>query len=113
MSDSVWKVLFAAAAIFNFIAGLPLLLVPTQGVALMGVAPPPSMLFVQMSGALIVMFGASYAWVSRDLSLRPLVWLGAVGKLLAFSLLAIYWAQGDVPDTPFFLGFGDLIFALA
>jgi hypothetical protein len=113
MSDSVWKILFAAAGIFNFAVGLPLLLAPGQGVALMGVAPPSSMLFVQLSGALIVMFGVSYIMVSRDLALRPLAWLGAVGKLLAFGLLALYWQRGEVPDTPFVLGFGDLIFAVA
>lgn len=112
MSNSAWRVVFAAAAFFNCAVGLPLLLAPAQGVALMGVPAQASMLFVQMSGALIVMFGVSYAWVAADLGLRPLVWLGAIGKLLAFSLLAIYWRQGEVPDTPFILGFGDLIFAL-
>ena len=112
MSDSAWKLLFAAAGVFNFAVGLPLLLAPAQGVA-MGVAPPSSMLFVQLSGALIVMFGVSYLMVARDLALRPLVWLGAIGKLLAFGLLTLYWQRGEVPDTPFVLGFGDLIFAMA
>jgi hypothetical protein len=57
------------------------------------------------------MFGASYALIARNLALRELVWLGAIGKLLAVSLLLIYWLGGEISNTVFGLGFGDLIFA--
>jgi hypothetical protein len=110
MSDSAWKILFAAAAVFNFIAGLPSLLAPAQALAMLGFAPQPIMLFVQLSGGLIVMFGVSYAMVARNLVLREIVWLGAIGKLLAVSLLTIYWLRGEVSNTIFGMGFGDLAF---
>ena len=110
MSDSAWKILFAAAALFNFIAGLPPLLVPAQALALLGFAPQPTLLFLQISGGLIVMFGVSYAMIARNLALRELVWLGAVGKLLAVSLFAIYRLNGEISDTVFALVLGDVAF---
>jgi len=113
MSDSAWKILFATAAVFNFIAGSGPLLAPDWALATLGIVPPPMLLFVQLSGGLIVMFGVSYAMVARNLALRELVWLGAIGKLMAVALLTIYWRNGEIPDTPFILGFGDLAFALA
>lgn len=113
MSDSGWKIVFALAALFNFAAGLPLLLVPAQALEAFGMAQQPMMLFVQVAGSLIVMFGVSYAMIARNLVLRELALLGAIGKLLAVVLLTIYWLKSEIPDIPFYLGFGDLAFALA
>jgi hypothetical protein len=112
MSDSAWKFVFAAAAIFNLIAGLPLLLAPTQGLAMMSLPPQPMMLFVQLAGGLIVMFGVAYAVVARNLALREIVWLGAIGKAMAVALLTIHWSAGQISDTVFVMEFGDVAFTL-
>lgn len=112
MSDSAWKILFGFAAIFNFIAGLPLLLAPVQAVEMLGIVPQPTQFFAQMSGGLIVTFGIGYAMVARNLSLREFALLGAIGKLLAFSIVTIYWRASELSDLTFGLGFGDFVFAL-
>jgi hypothetical protein len=110
MSDIVWKIVFAAAALFNAAVGAPLLFAPVQGLALMGLGPQPLLLFVQLAGGLIVMFGLAYAMVARNLALREIAWLGAIGKFMAVALLAIYKSSGEISDTTFALGMGDLAF---
>lgn len=111
MSDTIWKIVFGAAALFNTAVGAPLLFVPVQGLALMGLGPQPLLLFVQLAGGLIVMFGLAYAMVARNLALREIAWLGAIGKFMAVTLLAIYKSSGEISDTTFALGMGDLVFA--
>jgi hypothetical protein len=108
MTDSVWRILFAVAAVFNFVAGLPLLLVPAEAVALLGIAPQTTLFFAQMSGALIATFGVGYAMVARNLAMREFVLLGAIGKLLAVVLVTIYWQGSELSDLTFALGLGDL-----
>ena len=93
MSDPAWKIMFAVAAIFNVIIGLPFLLAPAQGLAMLGFAPQPLLLFAQLAGSLILMFGVSYA------------------KLLAVTVFALYKLDGEMSDMVFALGMGDLVFA--
>jgi len=111
MSDPAWKIMFAVAAIFNVIIGLPFLLAPAQGLAMLGFAPQPLLLFAQLAGSLILMFGVSYAMIARNLVLRELVWLGVIGKLLAVTVFALYKLDGEMSDMVFALGMGDLVFA--
>lgn len=111
MTDTSWRLLFAAAALFNFGAGIPALLAPASVLAALGIAPLPHDLFVRTTGWMIVLFGIGYWLVSRDLSRRELVWLGALGKAGAFLLFAWAWGRGMLPLLPFALGVGDLLFA--
>jgi hypothetical protein len=112
MSDSAWKLFFAFAALTNFAVGLPVLFLPAQTLNLFVMPQPPTLLFLQFTGGSVALFGCYYALVSQNLGRRELVWLGIVGKLFAVTLLTLYWGAGELPDMPFYLGLGDLVFAL-
>jgi hypothetical protein len=113
MSDRAWRILFVVAALFNFAAGLPPLLVPADAVANFGLPPSNNYLFVQLTGALVTVFGLGYLMVARDLSQRGIVWMGAIGKALVVVLAVLYKMNGKMPDLAFALSVGDLIFVLA
>ena len=110
MSDAYWKIAFVFAAIFNFVVGLPLLLAPLQALAVFGLPQPPTFLFEQFTGGMVVIFGACYAAAARDLARREMVWLGIAGKLFAVLLLLSYRLADQISDTMFSLGMGDLAF---
>lgn len=112
MSDIFWIRFFVFAAIFNMLAGLPLLLAPDMVHSPLPL-PAESWLFVRTAGGLIVAFGVGYALVASDLVRhRSIAIIGAFGKLIAFALLLIYWLNGAIPFSAFFLGVIDLVFAL-
>ncbi|MBI1210043.1 MAG: hypothetical protein GC190_01150 [Alphaproteobacteria bacterium] len=111
MNDRVWKIFFAIAAATNFAVGLPVLFLPGETLDLFGMAQPPTLLFLRFTGGSVALFGCYYAIVARDLARRELVWLGIIGKLFAVTLFTIYWRAGELPDLPYELGLGDLVFA--
>jgi hypothetical protein len=49
--------------------------------------------------ALIIgLFGAVYAWLARQPTVnRPLLLVGAIGKIGFFALFVAYWLVGDLP----------------
>lgn len=108
---SSWKVFFIAAAAFNFLAGLPLLIAPAEMQAALGVTPPDDLLFHRFTGLLVACFGVVYAFVAQDLMrYRPLVWLGVVGKAGVVALFTEAWLAGRVPSQAFAVSLGDLAF---
>jgi hypothetical protein len=110
----VWTNLFRFAAIFNWIAGLPLLLAPTVMLSTLGVEPPADLTFHRLSGLLIAFFGAVYWIIARDaVRFRPLAKLGVAGKVLVFALFAQGWVAGQAPDAAAGLAVGDLLFGFA
>ncbi|MFW9947120.1 MAG: hypothetical protein ACFFDX_09860, partial [Candidatus Odinarchaeota archaeon] len=77
-----------------------------------GVAVPPSMIWLQLSLILILIFGIGYIIVSRNLEKNyGLVFIGAVAKLMFFILVLIYFILGDVNFLIVLLGGIDLIMA--
>ena len=70
-TDTAWKAFFAAAGIFNILAGLPLVIAPNHIVPFMwlykGPTPEQNVL-VQFSGACGVLFGFGYAMAGWFLS---------------------------------------------
>jgi hypothetical protein len=91
--------MFVAAALFNFVFGLPLWLAPAWSYAL---AYRPAVdaesiatRFLSDFGFAVVLIGVGYYLVSRDLSQnRALVWLGVVAKLFDVVTLSSRFAQG-------------------
>ena len=58
------------------------------------VAPP---FYAAQLGMVIALFGGVYAWLARQAEIcRPLVVVGALGKLGFFLLFVVYWATGDM-----------------
>jgi hypothetical protein len=102
---------FTVAAIFNFAAGLPLLIAPEVMASTLGIAIPADPLFHRMTGLLVLCFGAVYGFVARDLErYRPLVWLGVAGKGGVVALFTQAWLAGIVPFPAYAVALGDLAF---
>lgn len=106
-----WRTFFVAAGIFNFAAGLPLLIIPDVMLSTLGVAAPEDLLFHRMAGLLIVCFGVIYVLIGREPTrYRPLAWLGIAGKAGVVVLFTQAWIAGGVPAPAFAVSLGDLAF---
>ena len=108
----IWKIVFALAAAFNFLVGLPLLLAPAAFYTALKQPVPADLLSVQTAALLISVFGVGYAMVARDpVANRPIVWLGLLGKA---PLPVMVWLQvqaGKATMSAFTLTLGDAVFA--
>jgi hypothetical protein len=102
------------AALFNFGAGLPLIVAPAIMLQALQVAAPEDLTFHRMCGLLVVCFGVIYAMIAEDLErYRPQVWIAVVGKIGVFAIFAVALMQGFAPLRAVGLAVGDLAFALA
>lgn len=71
-----WRILFGAAALYNFAIGLP------------GVFAPGSALDAKVAALLVACFGVIYALVaSNPPRFGPVLWAGVAGKLGVVSLM--------------------------
>jgi hypothetical protein len=106
-----WKIVFAVAAVFNMLVGLPLVLAPGAFYGALGQAAPDDILSVQTAGLLIAVFGVGYAMVARDPPAhRAIVWLGVIGKT---PLPILTWLQiqaGKASMDTLFVALGDWVF---
>src|SRR5438876_6823564 len=106
--------LFALAAAFNAAVGLALLLGrPLVGSAL-GLDPiaGSNLALLYLVAGFILIFAYAYLRIALDpVGSRPLVQLGAIGKLVAFASVITAWAQGAVGPRLPGLAAGDLVFA--
>jgi hypothetical protein len=86
--------------------------------AALGFAPdllpvPAPRFYAAQVGFTIALFGGVYAWLARQAEIdRPLVAVGALGKLCFFALAIAYWAGGDLPAVAVPQATPDLVLAL-
>lgn len=112
MSEQGWIRVFTAAAIFNVLIGLPLLIDPSMMPKFVPL-PAGDFIWPRLAGGLIFFMGVGYWIVSRNLDTnRSIIVIGAGGKLLTALMLSIYWIKGTIGFWTFSLGLIDLIFAL-
>ncbi|TFG19011.1 MAG: hypothetical protein EU533_07175 [Promethearchaeota archaeon] len=111
-----YKYLFLIAALYNILNSVIFLGISIFGVALFplfGVAVPSSMIWLQLSLFLILIFGIGYILVSRDMeNNRGLVFTGALAKLTFFIIALTYYILGDVNLLIVLLGGIDLIMVI-
>lgn len=108
-----WSIFFIAAALFNFAAGVPLLVAPHENLALMHLPPVADVMYHQVTGLLIICFGVGYGLVAGDPSSnRGIVWLGVAGKAGVIFLMAQAYSAGTIPFQAFAVALGDLAFVL-
>ncbi|MDB6145599.1 MAG: hypothetical protein JWP80_4643 [Pseudomonas sp.] len=114
MQNKYTNGLFKSAACFNVLAGLPLLVALRPAASLMGLeVTPTSALFIQITMALVVIFGWAYWMISRDpVRYRPYIVLGVALKILVVSLIYGHWLAGSIPWPLPVLASGDIVYAL-
>jgi hypothetical protein len=106
-----WRGLFAFAAFYNFAVGGAMVAGAAQVAAQLDISGAGGPFAVMMAGLLIATFGIGYAMVSAaPAKNRGIVWIGAIGKLLAVMLATIQYSAGVIPFSTFLLGVGDLVF---
>lgn len=113
MTESQARSLFLAAAIFNVSFGIVAVISPELLSSTLGLPPVSDYLMTQVSGLTVACLGGCYWIISRDLSRRDLVVLGAVGKVLAPLLFLSAWRQGRIGAMAMAAGAMDWVFAAA
>ena len=111
-----WQKLFWAAAVYNFLVGLPSILAPGLAMANLGLpAPDPMSAFnIQVMGILICTFGLGYLMVAQGQpGAKQILTLGIIGKLGILLLLGIRMLSTPMPIPIITASFGDLFFAAA
>jgi hypothetical protein len=73
---------------------------------------PAPRFYAGQVGLTIALFCGVYAWLARQAVIsRPLVVVGALGKLGFFLLFVAYWAVGDLPFGAVLQATPDLVLA--
>lgn len=102
--SSVALNLLGVAVFLPAALGLPSALLPI----------PAPRFYAGQVGLTIALFCGVYAWLARQAVInRPLVVVGALGKLGFFLLFVAYWAAGDVPLIAVMQATPDLVLAAA
>ena len=104
-------VLWVAGA-YNVLLGLNMVARPEAGFEPLGLPQPDLMLFVQLVGLMVGVFGIGYLMVvSRPLENRGVLLLGLIGKALVAVLGLAYVVLGKVPPVYLFVVlFSDVIY---
>ncbi len=104
-------VLLVAGA-YNVLLGLNMVLLPSRSFAPLGLSEPELLLFVQLVGLMVGVFGVGYLMVARwPLENRGVLLLGLIGKALVAVLGLAYVALGKVPPVYLFVVlFSDVIY---
>jgi len=97
MNPKRWSLVFLAAAAFNFLTGGSIFFAPgwSYRLAYFGESPESTLRFWGDFGFAVLLIGAGYWIVSRDVTKnRGLVWLGVFAKLFDVVVLSWRWADG-------------------
>ena len=106
--------LFGTAAAFNIAVGLALLWLRPQLGPLLGLEPVEgtNLVIGNLAGLLVALLGCVYALIAADPPrYRPLIVLGAVGKLLAVVCVVLPWLRGEISASLPALAGGDVVYA--
>ena len=105
--------LFYAAACFNWLAGIPLLVATAQFARLLGLElNATASLFIHITAAVIIVFGGVYALIARDpVRYRVYIPLGIVLKICLVAIVYGWWYSGGIPWPLPALAAGDILFA--
>jgi len=108
-----YKGVFIFAALYNIINAIIFIIISimaTDMFSTFGVEIPPSMVWLQLSLILILIFGIGYIIVSRNLEENHgIVIIGAIAKTMFFLLSILYFVLGDINILIVLLGSVDII----
>jgi hypothetical protein len=113
MSQKAHRVLFTVSALFNWVVGLGFLFDSQALLRLAGVSPlPTEFTFVRIVGGLVFLFGFWYYRAGSDLrSVASAIWLGAIAKIMVFSVGLFDTLTGGISWQFMLFATADLIFA--
>ena len=98
-----------ASVPYNFVGALTFGLRDSCPAQLVNLPPAPS-IYTWNMGFLIALFGLAYAWIAlQPRIIRPVLALGAFGKIGVFVIAAILSAMGEVSVLLLLAVVGDLI----
>jgi hypothetical protein len=107
-----YRLLFLAAAVWNWGAALVSVLVLTDPRCrtLLGIAAPADRLSIHLFALSVAVFGLGFYWVFQDITAnRGLVKLAAIGKPVVFLLFFAHAWLGSIPFRLALPALGDLI----
>lgn len=113
MNAAQTRLMFRSAAIFNLLAGLPILIAGRQVAALMGVdGVQETLLFTQVTGLAIIGFGCGY-WLagSAPNRNRTIILLGLALKLCFVAVAVGNWLSGTINAVLPIVASGDILYA--
>jgi small multidrug resistance pump len=107
----MWYLLVFAGC-YNLLVGLTLMVLYHEAFKILGLPKPELMLFVQLVGILVGLFGVGYLMVAREpIENRNVLLLGLLSKALGTLLGLAYVALGKVPISFFvLLIFSDIVY---
>ncbi|HVN43574.1 MAG TPA: hypothetical protein VMT50_12385 [Steroidobacteraceae bacterium] len=106
------RALFTAAAAFNVLVGVPMLVAYPLVASLLGLEGPPTVWY-HIAAAIVLIYGYAYACVARDPHrYRPYVVLGILGKLSFVAAIYGHWVAGSASGRCALLVTVDLLFAI-
>lgn len=112
LKEAYYRKLFFVAALWNWVAGIPFLFAYRPILRLMGETVPEPPIYLVIMTFLIILFGWGFFLVSRNLANRDIVKMGAVGKLVVFSIALACAIKGDIQWTSLGLFIVDPVFAV-
>lgn len=99
---SVYRAVFALAAVYNVIWGAGVILFPTAGFDLLGVPRPDALglQFWQCIGMFVLVFSIGYAYLARDPErYAPFALIALLGKIFGPLGFVWGWWQGTMPGV--------------
>jgi hypothetical protein len=111
--DATYK-MFLGAAVFNWIIGLGLFLVPDIFLSLFFIAPTPDQsVWVQEFAGLVTVFGIGYYWAAKDFhNNRSIVRLAVWGKSAVVLIALLNVIRGDASWQFMIPAAGDAVFVV-
>ncbi len=108
-----WRIFFIVAAVFNFVAGIPLTIAPAEMAASLGLPVPDDLMYHRFTGLLVACFGGVYALMASDpMRYRPVLWTGVIGKAGVVIMFTEAFLGGRVPFQAYAVSLGDLAFVI-
>jgi len=118
ISNDLWQKMFFIGALWNISIGLIGLCFYDFSIKLFFGAEVVTdnlltLIFFRFFMIAVIIFGAGYWAVSRDLAAnRAVVWMGLIAKLLIFFTFAYYYALGQAGWFSVFGSSGDFVFSI-
>lgn len=113
ITDRIMRQVLWAAALYTLGGALMFAFPQTPVGRFAGMPTDAPEIYRYFAALFILLFAGMYAWLAMQPSIvRPMVWLGAIGKVLAFLCVFSLWVFGRALFSGVAVFGGDLFFAV-